>query len=74
MRETAAAGRVPGAGPAAVAPAHPHEALLLVPVGSVEQHGPHLPLATDTMIATAVTRAVAELLDATGPRCWSRRR
>ena len=44
----------------------PGEVLLLVPVGSVEQHGPHLPLATDTMIANAVTRAAAERLDATG--------
>ncbi len=44
----------------------PDEALLLVPVGSVEQHGPHLPLATDAMIANAVTRAAAERLDGTG--------
>lgn len=36
--------------------------LLLVPVGSTEQHGPHLPLATDTMVASAVVRAAAELL------------
>jgi creatinine amidohydrolase len=43
-----------------------HEALLLVPVGSVEQHGPHLPLATDAMVANAVTRAAAERLDASG--------
>ena len=28
--------------------------LLLVPVGAVEQHGPHLPLGTDTTVATAV--------------------
>ncbi|OZM71658.1 mycofactocin biosynthesis peptidyl-dipeptidase MftE [Amycolatopsis antarctica] len=28
--------------------------VLLVPVGSCEQHGPHLPLDTDTRIATAV--------------------
>ncbi len=32
---------------------------ILVPVGSTEQHGPHLPLNTDTQIATAVARAVA---------------
>lgn len=32
---------------------------VLVPVGSTEQHGPHLPLDTDTRIATAVARAVA---------------
>ena len=44
------------------------DTLLLVPVGSVEQHGPHLPLATDSMIANAVTRAAAERLDATGTR------
>ncbi len=35
---------------------------LLVPVGSTEQHGPHLPLDTDTRIATAVCRAVADRL------------
>ncbi|ORV60224.1 mycofactocin biosynthesis peptidyl-dipeptidase MftE [Mycobacterium europaeum] len=29
---------------------------VLVPVGSTEQHGPHLPLDTDTRIATAVAR------------------
>lgn len=32
---------------------------LLVPVGSTEQHGPHLPLDTDTRIADAVAHAVA---------------
>jgi mycofactocin precursor peptide peptidase len=36
--------------------------LVLVPVGSVEQHGPHLPLDTDTVIATAVAAALAERL------------
>lgn len=41
-----------------------HAPLLLVPVGSLEQHGPHLPLSTDTMVAVAVTRAVATRLDA----------
>ncbi len=38
--------------------------LLLVPVGSLEQHGPHLPLDTDATIAQAVAQGVAdELLD-----------
>jgi creatinine amidohydrolase len=35
---------------------------LVVPVGSTEQHGPHLPLDTDTRIATAVSRAVVDRL------------
>lgn len=42
--------------------------LLLVPVGSVEQHGPHLPLSTDTMVAAAVCGEVARHLDDTGRR------
>jgi mycofactocin system creatininase family protein len=32
---------------------------LIIPLGSTEQHGPHLPLDTDTRIATAVAGAVA---------------
>lgn len=35
----------------------------MIPLGSTEQHGPHLPLDTDTRIATSVTRAVAQRLD-----------
>lgn len=44
--------------------------IVLVPVGSVEQHGPHLPLETDTIIATAVARATAERLGGRGAGVW----
>ncbi|MFB6137658.1 MAG: creatininase family protein [Halobacteriaceae archaeon] len=42
--------------------ADPFEAtsLALVPLGSTEQHGPHLPLSTDHRIAEAFARAAAE--------------
>ena len=40
--------------------------LLLVPLGSVEQHGPHLPVATDSMVACAAARQAARRLDADG--------
>ena len=36
---------------------------LLVPIGSTEQHGPHLPLDTDTRIAAAVAGAAATRLE-----------
>ena len=32
----------------------------LIPVGATEQHGPHLPTGTDTIIATALCEAVSE--------------
>lgn len=45
-------------------PALPGTGTLVVPLGAVEQHGPHLPLGTDGMIAEAVCRvAVSRLLD-----------
>ena len=37
--------------------------LLVVPLGSVEQHGPHLPLGTDTAVAAAVAAAAIDRLD-----------
>lgn len=36
---------------------------LVIPLGSTEQHGPHLPLDTDTRIATAVAAAVTDDLN-----------
>jgi len=44
---------------------------LVIPVGSTEQHGPHLPLDTDTRIAAAVAARVAErLADADHESGW----
>lgn len=43
-------------------PALPLVPTVLVPLGSTEQHGPHLPLNTDTAIATAVAQATAARL------------
>jgi creatinine amidohydrolase len=37
-----------------------NESLALVPLGSTEQHGPHLPLATDHLIAEGFARAAAD--------------
>jgi len=36
---------------------------VLIPIGSLEQHGPHLPLSTDTIIAFEVAKRVAEKLE-----------
>jgi mycofactocin precursor peptide peptidase len=48
---------------ATTSPEVPVTSLVLVPVGSIEQHGPHLPLDTDTVVADAVAHGVAERLD-----------
>jgi creatinine amidohydrolase len=37
--------------------------IVVVPVGSCEQHGPHLPLHTDTIIATELARDLASRRD-----------
>ncbi len=38
---------------------------LLIPLGATEQHGPHLPLDTDTRIAAAVADGIAARIDGT---------
>jgi creatinine amidohydrolase len=40
-----------------------HNPLVILPAGSVEQHGPHLPTGTDTFAADAIAYAVAERMD-----------
>lgn len=45
-------------------PSVPGGVTLLIPLGSTEQHGPHLPLGTDTLVATALCdRLAASRLD-----------
>ena len=38
------------------------ETLIIAPIAAMEQHGPHLPVATDTMLATAVASGVEKAL------------
>lgn len=40
---------------------HADPPIVLIPVGSLEQHGPHLPLDTDTRIAISLAEHVCEL-------------
>jgi mycofactocin system creatininase family protein len=44
-------------------PEIPESPLVIVPLGSVEQHGHHLPLSTDTVVACAVAEAALPGLD-----------
>ena len=41
-------------------------AVALLPVGAIEAHGPHLPLATDVILAEAMAEAAARHLEADG--------
>jgi len=50
----------------ATSPGLPAGPTVLVPVGSTEQHGPHLPLDTDTVIAVGVATGAADALGERG--------
>lgn len=39
------------------------DTIILLPIASIEQHGPHLPVYTDSLIAMEVLNAVLDLLD-----------
>jgi creatinine amidohydrolase len=40
----------------------PPDTVVILPTGATEQHGPHLPLAVDTLIATGILQAALTLL------------
>lgn len=40
------------------------DAVVIIPIGATEQHGPHLPLGTDAIIATELALSVAARIDA----------
>ena len=44
----------------------PRPVVILLPVGSVEPHGPHLPLCTDTSISESAAKRALPLLDEAG--------
>ncbi|WP_419180490.1 creatininase family protein [Bacillus salipaludis] len=41
--------------------------VLILPVGSTEQHRPHLPLGVDTIIATQFSLAIAQEISSSSP-------
>ena len=45
-------------------------AVVFLPVGSLEPHGPHLPLSTDTILAVEASRRAAVLLGSRGGAAW----
>jgi len=42
----------------------PEQPIILIPIGSTEQHGPHLPLSTDVILPETVATLVAERIGA----------
>lgn len=44
--------------------------VLVVPIGAIEHHGPHLPLITDALTAEAVSHAVVPAAAAAGVDAW----
>jgi creatinine amidohydrolase len=53
------------------------DAIVIVPVGSLEQHGPHLPVEVDSMLGEQVAHRTARLMDTRGqpvavlPMLWT---
>jgi len=58
---------VPGS---AIATTLTAESILVVPIGAIEHHGPHLPLMTDALIAESVATVAVEGAAAAGLDVW----
>jgi creatinine amidohydrolase len=46
------------------------DSILVLPTGAIEHHGPHLPLATDWLMADLIGRGVVEAAAAAGQDVW----
>lgn len=46
-------------------------AVVILPIASIEQHGPHLPVMTDTRLGEEIARRAAELAYAQRPTIWT---
>jgi creatinine amidohydrolase len=46
------------------------DSVLVLPIGAIEQHGPHLPLSTDLVMAEAVAERAVERAVAAGVDAW----
>ena len=46
------------------------DSILVLPTGAIEPHGPHLPLATDLIVAESVAEAVVDRGAAAGHDVW----
>lgn len=51
----------------AIAKADTSDWIAVLPLGAHEQHGPHLPFETDTIIATGIAERLAQAVDAASP-------
>jgi hypothetical protein len=43
-------------------PSGPKETVVIVPIGSTEQHGPHLPVEVDSLLSAEVAARTAEIV------------
>jgi creatinine amidohydrolase len=47
-----------------------HDAMVILPVGSLEQHGPHLPVEVDSLLGETIAIRTATWSPSAASRCW----